>query len=408
MRILIATSHRNMVGGTERYLQVLIPGLADRGHQISMVHEKGFDSAQETIDRAEFSLASWCLTELGPEATLRLVAEWKPDVVFSNGLEAADFQSALLDAYPTVLYAHNYYGTCATGQKCHSFPQVRPCARRFGPRCLVLHYPRRCGGLHPVTMWQMFRRYSKINRRLSDYHAVLVASTHMYREFQQHGVSSDRIHLVPLPTPEATRSAAVPAPRVSRSQILFIGRLTKLKGGDCLIQAIPTASEKLGRAIHLTIAGDGPERKKLQDLAHRFGVAAKFLGWVRTHQKMDLMREADLLAVPSLWPEPFGLVGIEAGSYGVPAVAYNVGGIPDWLIPGKSGELAPSDPPTVEGLADAIVRALSDPDHYAKLCRGAWEMATHFTLDAHLAKLEAILGAASTGRQCPDGERIHA
>jgi glycosyltransferase involved in cell wall biosynthesis len=408
MRILIATSHRNLVGGTERYLQVLIPGLTNRGHQLSVVYEHHFDSVLETIDGAGFSLASWCLAELGLECTLQLVAEWKPDVVYSNGLEAADFQSALLDAYPTVLYAHNYYGTCATGQKCHSFPQVRPCVRRFGPRCLVLYYPRRCGGLHPRTMWQMFQRYSEINRRLPDYHAVLVASKHMYREFQQHGVRSDRIHLVPLPTPEATRAPAVPGPHVPRSQILFVGRLTKLKGSDRLIQAIPSASERLGRAIHLTIGGDGPERRKLENLAHRFGVVAKFLGWVRTRQKMDLMREADLLAVPSLWPEPFGLVGIEAGSYGVPAVAYNVGGISDWLIPGKSGELAPSDPPTVEGLANAIVRALADPHHYAKLRRGAWEMATRFTLNAHLAKLEAILRAASTGRQHPYGEGIHA
>src|SRR6202034_271377 len=99
----------------------------------------------------------------------------------------------------------------------------------------------------------------------------------------------------------------------------------------------------------------------------------------------DLMRQADLVAVPSLWPEPFGLVGIEAGCFGVPAVGFAVGGIPDWLIPGQTGELAPADPPTVEGLAEAIVRALEDPAHYQKLCSGAWEMAKRFSLERHLA-----------------------
>ena len=110
------------------------------------------------------------------------------------------------------------------------------------------------------------------------------------------------------------------------------------------------------------------------------------------------MRRADLLAVPSLWPEPFGQVGVEGGRLGVPAVGYAVGGIPDWLIPGRSGELAPGDPPTVQGLAEAIVRVLADPSHYSSLCRGAWELASRFTLDAHLAELELILGAEDPGR----------
>jgi glycosyltransferase involved in cell wall biosynthesis len=75
-------------------------------------------------------------------------------------------------------------------------------------------------------------------------------------------------------------------------------------------------------------------------------------------------------------------------------VAYGVGGIHDWLIPGESGELAPGDPPTVEGLAAAIVRALGDPAHYANLCRGALEVAARFTLQTHLTKLESILDAS--------------
>ena len=118
---------------------------------------------------------------------------------------------------------------------------------------------------------------------------------------------------------------------------------------------------------------------------------AEFPGYVSGSKKAELIDQADLLVVPSLWPEPFGLVGIEAGSHGLPAVAFDVGGISDWLIPGYSGELAPGNPPTVDGLADAIARALSDPSHYADLCRGAREVAGRFTLAAHVSKLESIL-----------------
>jgi glycosyltransferase involved in cell wall biosynthesis len=234
----------------------------------------------------------------------------------------------------------------------------------------------------------------------------------MHQEFQQHGVSPDKLHLVPLPVTDIIPQANAPIKKIPKGRILFIGRLTDLKGADYLIKAMPTVAEKIGSRVTLTIAGDGPERQKLWDLSHRLGVQVEFTGWMQTQQKLDRIRQADLLAVPSLWPEPFGLVGLEAACLGLPAVGYAVGGIPDWLIAGRSGELASGDPPTVKGLALAIVRALADSEHYATLCRGAWEMATQFTLDGHLAKLEPILCAAEERGPRTDlfreGERVHA
>jgi glycosyltransferase involved in cell wall biosynthesis len=204
-------------------------------------------------------------------------------------------------------------------------------------------------------------------------------------------VTEDRIHLVSLPNRQiAEQSRVRTAPN---GRLLFIGRLTKLKGVSHLLRAIPIAGRKLGRSLTLTIAGDGPEREGLEALAQELRVVANFIGWIQGNKTTDLMQESDLLAVPSLWPEPFGLVGIEAGACGLPAVAYRVGGIPDWLIAGESGELAPGDPPTVEGLADAIVRALANPSHYARLSRGAFEVASRFTLERHVFRMEEIFRA---------------
>jgi glycosyltransferase involved in cell wall biosynthesis len=108
------------------------------------------------------------------------------------------------------------------------------------------------------------------------------------------------------------------------------------------------------------------------------------------------MRAADVLVVPSVWPEPFGMVGIEAGSVGLPAIAYAVGGIPDWLIPGVSGESAPGERPNPQQLAEAIVRALGDPDHHQRLRIGAWEVARRFSPEAHLERLLPVLKAAAS------------
>jgi len=393
VRILIATSRRGLLGGVEKYLQSVMPGLIQRGHSVGLLYEYSSNDSEPAIDSEAGRLPSWCSQELGVSAVLRSLQTWAPDVVYSHGLDNSALERSLLDLYPTVLYAHSYYGTCVSGRKCHAWPRLEPCARRFGAPCLALYYPRRCGGLNPETMWQLYQLQSKRKSSLPDYQAILVASRHMHGEFERHGVPADRLHLVPLPIDHPLAGVAAPGPKALGSRILFIGRLIDVKGVSHLLRAIPIAAGKLGRSLTLTIAGDGPERGSIQDLAGRLGLTVEFAGWVNTGQRSELTRQADLVAVPSLWPEPFGMVGIEAGCFGVPAVGFAVGGIPDWLIPGQTGELAPGDPPTVEGLAGAMVRALADPGHYRKLCLGAWEMSQRFSLERHIGQLEPILEA---------------
>lgn len=393
MRILIAAPHRNLVGGVEKYVQALIPALLSRGHSIGLLHQYPLRPEMETVDAPAHALPTWCSVELGQANSLRALAAWGPDVIYSQGLEDVDLDLALPARYPAILYAHTYLGTCVSGRKCHSFPHLRPCGRQFGPQCLVLYYPRRCGGLHPGTMFRMFRQQSQRRAGFARYHTVLVASRHMRREYEQHG--APRVQLLPLPMTSGMPNTSAPAPRVPQGRILFVGRVTDVKGACYLVRAIPRAAHSLGRNLTLTVAGEGPERDKVQNLAARLNVNISFSGWLDARQKLELIRQSDLLAVPSLWPEPFGLVGIEAGSLGLPAAGYAVGGIPDWLVPGESGELAPGDPPTVSGLAEAIVRILADPVHYNKLRQGAWAKARQFTLHHHIERLEQVLAAAA-------------
>jgi len=399
VRILIATASRNLLGGVEKYLQSVIPGLLGRGHSIGLLYEYPFRPTEQGIDSQAGDVPSWCSMDAGLDSALHSLASWKPDVVYSHGLDDGRLESALLERYPSILYAHTYYGTCVSGRKCYSKPRLEPCTRQFGAPCLILYYPRRCGGLNPGTMWQLFQLQSKRKSKLPDHQAVLVASRHMYHEFKQHGIPADRLHLVPLPMDGSLPSSTAPRTKALRGRILFVGRLMDVKGVSYLLQAIPLAAQKLGRPLTLTIAGEGPNRGKLEDLARQLGLTVEFAGWVDTEWRSDLMRWTDLVVVPSVWPEPFGLVGIEAGCFGVPAVGFAVGGIPDWLIPGQSGELAPGDPPTVEGLAEALVRALADPNHYQQLCAGAWEMSRQFSLDRHLARLEPILSVGTSAMQ---------
>jgi glycosyltransferase involved in cell wall biosynthesis len=109
----------------------------------------------------------------------------------------------------------------------------------------------------------------------------------------------------------------------------------------------------------------------------------------------SLFDSADLLVLPSLWPEPFGLVGPEAGIRGLPAAAFALGGIPEWLTDGVNGAIA-RGLQSASSLADAVVRCLRDPVEHGRLRRGAIEQAKRFSPQRHLNFLARIIEAIST------------
>jgi glycosyltransferase involved in cell wall biosynthesis len=96
--------------------------------------------------------------------------------------------------------------------------------------------------------------------------------------------------------------------------------------------------------------------------------------------------------VPSVWPEPFGLVGLEAAVFGVPAVAFDVGGIREWLTDGASGRLVTRGDTAAMG--DAIAALLRDSSERARLGAGARAASARLSPEAHLARLEAVLDGA--------------
>jgi glycosyltransferase involved in cell wall biosynthesis len=390
-RILLVTRHRAVVGGVESHLRTLLPLLQARGLEPGLLFEHDAAPGQARIDGG-LELPVWSLAALGRQGVLDGVAAWRPERVYQHGVQDLDLEEALLERYPALLFLHAYYGTCISGMKRHAFPSPSPCERVLGPGCLVHYLPRRCGGRSPVTA---LREYGYQRRRLSLIHrygTVLVGSRAMREEYLRHGLAEARVVCVPL-FGDAVPDAEPPAPRPASGQVLMVGRLTDLKGGVELVRALPRAREALGRELELVVAGDGPERPRMEAEAVARRVPVRFAGWVDRAERERLMRGADLLAVPSVWPEPFGMVGVEAGAVGLPSVAFEVGGIPDWCEPGVSGELAPGRPPTTRGLADALVRALANPEHHARLREGAWRMARRFNVGAHLDALDALLRA---------------
>jgi glycosyltransferase involved in cell wall biosynthesis len=86
-------------------------------------------------------------------------------------------------------------------------------------------------------------------------------------------------------------------------------------------------------------------------------------------------------------------VGLEAARHGVPAAAFAVGGIPEWLEDGVNGRLAPATPPRAEGLGDAIAACLRDPAEFYRLRAGARAAATRAQMGPHVDALEQLFHA---------------
>lgn len=394
MRILIANGEPAGAGGVESYLAALIPALVARGHALAFLH---YNSAREPgptrLDAHGIPSAS--VTDLGPHRAFDWVSAWRPDVGFSHNMRQLDVDDRLMAAWPVVKMMHGYFGTCVGGQKAHSFPGVQPCTREFGLPCLALYLPRHCGRLRPLQMFREFDWASRQRSLFDKYAGFVVASRHMAGEYRRHGVSDERLTVAPLfPTVAPSSGLRHPPPR---PVVLFAGRMTKIKGAEVLVEAVAAANRELKHPIHLVMAGDGPERDSLQSRVRAFNVDATFPGWVSGPARSELFRSATLVALPSLWPEPFGLVGLEAAAHGVPAVAFDVGGIPEWLHEGANGRLVRE-----RGSADAFGRVLAgvlaDTPQLRRLEAGALDAARTFTLEAHLDIVERVLHSAAAAR----------
>jgi glycosyltransferase involved in cell wall biosynthesis len=393
VRIAITNWSRRRAGGIESYLDALTCALHERGHQLAFCYEMDAPTTREQIALPE-GIQAWCVADMGVNETLDALRDWQPDLIFAHRLFNTEFETGTLAIAPAVFFSHDYNGMCISGAKSFKSPQIEPCSRKFGWPCLLHYYPHRCGGLNPLTMLSDYKSQSKRQELLRRYKAVVTNSLHMQAELARHGLDSMCVYLpVTNGLPPARTQISTDA------RLLFLGRMDFHKGGQVFIEALREVCATLKKPVHVTFAGDGPERERWQRRAAQLQVETEhlkieFVGWQDERKRDSLLSNCDLLVVPSLWPEPFGLVGPEAGLRGVPVAAFAVGGIREWLKDGINGYLASGDKPEASGLAGAIVNCLHDPLIYQRLKRGAVEMALRFNMENHLAALLKVFEKA--------------
>jgi glycosyltransferase involved in cell wall biosynthesis len=399
VRIAFTNSSNRLVAGAEQYIRTSARFLQDAGHETALWHENETPPERQAFAPDVFP-QQHCLDRLGQTTWVRSLEQWQPDLIFGHGLYDPKPEIATLGIAPSVFFAHNYHGTCISGQKCHTAPRIEPCSRRFGPSCLALYYPRRCGGLHPVTLLKDYARTAERLQVIGRYDKVITHTRQMEQEYRNHGIACQAI------APFAISGDAATAKQIGCSEdtwnLLFLGRMVELKGGGVFLDALPAVARASAGRIKVCFAGDGPLRETWEHQAATLershpNLELAFPGWLAGEKLEQVIAETHLHVLPSLWPEPFGLSGLQLGLRGVPTVAFRVGGIPDWLHDDVNGVLAEQSGSASDNLASAILSALRDPREYERLCSGASRVASSMTLEIQCDAILRVLEQMAMG-----------
>jgi glycosyltransferase involved in cell wall biosynthesis len=144
--------------------------------------------------------------------------------------------------------------------------------------------------------------------------------------------------------------------------ILTLARLPgrdRHKGVDEMLEILPTILQK-HPDVHYLVAGDGPDRARLEAKARELGVASNttFMGFVPEDRKADIFRLADVFAMPGR-AEGFGFVFLEAAACGIPCVGSKTDGSKEALRDGMLGALV--DPDKLKEIESAVIDALDKP-----------------------------------------------
>ena len=176
--------------------------------------------------------------------------------------------------------------------------------------------------------------------------------------------------------------------------VSIIGRLASQKGHYYFLESAKRVAEVLPETRFLVV-GDGPLREELEGLSLSLGIAqaVRFLGY--RQDIATLMGMSDVIVMPSL-REGLPYVLLEALALARPVVGTQMGGIPEVIKHGETGFLVP--PKDSEGLAEAIIRVLRNPEEAARLgARGRELVSREFNVETMVQKVAAVYAEILSG-----------
>jgi glycosyltransferase involved in cell wall biosynthesis len=409
VRILHVNKYLYRRGGAESYMQAVASLQQGAGHEVAFF---GMDHPDNEPQLYADHFPGYLELEPAPSSTVGKATGFARMVWSTSARRGID--AVVADFGPDVVHLHNTYH--------HLSPSILgPLARRRIPAVMTLHdYKLACptyrfldkGEVCQACLGGHFTQ--AVRRRCKDgslgssaamaaelaIHTALRAYRHvqvfvcpsrfMAGRMAAAGVFPDRLRWLP----HFVSAVSEPPAMDASGAVVFAGRLSPEKGVDTLIEAVG----RVTGPVRLDVAGEGPDRERLEAVAARVGEGrVRFLGRLASEAMDALIGEALAVVLPSRWYENQPMIVLEAFARGVPVVASNLGGTPELVRHGTDGFLVPPDDSAA--LASALQALLSDPARARAMGKTARERAvTDFAPDVHLARLDRVYAEAASRR----------
>jgi glycosyltransferase involved in cell wall biosynthesis len=342
------------VGGVEYYINAVARALKSGGHGVSVIHwdearfENAFDEYYRVPELWEDEL------RLNNEVRRKIdeiIEKCAPDIVYFHKIENGKAVKYLAERSTAVQYVHDYKTVDPDGKMLLKNP-LEPNTYPLSPACFLRAYTRKAMPRNPVKGVKAYLRARGALDAARKLKRIIVASSHMKNTLLLNGIRPENVFVLPY---FVDYSEAFKQSKAGSKCLLYAGRIAEGKGLDMLLDVLKFVKED----FMLDVVGTGPDEEYCTKKADASGLSDRviFRGWVKHESLPGFYSKASFLVMPSVWPEPFGICGIEAAFFGKPTVAFNVGGIPEWLTDGVNGYLIrPYDKQAMAGKIDKLLR----------------------------------------------------
>jgi glycosyltransferase involved in cell wall biosynthesis len=391
MRLLYIHERIGALGGAEVNILLTAQALRKRGHTVDLAHG-GDANGTEWGEVFERRLALGEAASVSAGTLNQALAQLAPDVVVLNKFSNPNVLGALAACgLPIIRMVHDHDLYCMRSYKYHYFSR-RICTRAASAYCVFpcgASVARNTGTGFPLR-WVSYGaklREIEVNKR---FYRLVVATHYMQNELLRNGFAPGQIE-IHAPVPHPTKTLETPS-FSARNLIVYSGQIIRGKGVDVLLESLA----RVMSPFECVILGDGSQRAECERLSKRLGLDGRihFTGFVPQAQIATYYRDASLAVMSSVWPEPFGAAGLEAMRCGLPVVAFDAGGIREWLLDGVNGFLVPwMDRDAFAGKIDTLLR---DKSLALSLGRSGRRLADErFNYDSYIDGLEALFSRAA-------------
>ncbi|MDX1952002.1 MAG: glycosyltransferase family 4 protein [Verrucomicrobiota bacterium] len=337
MRILYVHERLGALGGAEANARITAESLKERGHSVGCLHGPGTGKGEEQWKQAFnflYPLEGWSEGRL-----LEVIKEFQPDIFYIHKMPDLQLIELLLKTgVPMVRMVHDHDIYCMRSYKYHYFSR-KICTRAASWYCL---FP--CAGMvvknHGAGLpvkFLSFREKLREIRLNQQFDRMVVVSNYMREELLKNGFDGSRIEIhPPVPRMPATN---IQSSFSDRNLIIYAGQIIRGKGVDVLIRALA----QIKTHFECVVLGDGNHKRYCEELVQKLGLSnrVKFEGFIPQEKLTAYYKDCSVIALSSVWPEPIATIGLEVMRYGLPVVAFDAGGIRDWLKDGENGFLVP-------------------------------------------------------------------